>query len=271
MGIFKPTILNEILWEWKMGSRKSVRHMLGMLAMCASLVATSACTHAPQGPNVTTENLNVDQDPLEGMNRGVYRFNYAVDKGILKPAAQIYRGVVPEPGREMVTNFLGNWYSPVVFTNSVLQGDPQNSFATLWRFLLNTTFGVGGLFDFASAAGLKNRPADFGETLAMYGVCSGPYIVLPILGPSNARDALGRLTDAFINPFNYIDSGLSMSIAGATAIDARSNNMKLLDDIYSSSLDPYSTFRSGYIQKRASDIRRAETSRDEALKKGGLR
>lgn len=248
-----------------MRSGKSHTYLSCFTAICISALAISGCSHAPQNAVHTDDQAALDADPFEPVNRDIYKFNYVVDGYVLKPVAQGYQWAVPEKGRQMVSNFLENLYTPVVFTNSVLQGDPQNSFATLWRFLLNTTFGVGGLFDFASAAGLKNRPADLGETMAFYGVEPGPFIELPIIGPSNVRDAFGRLGDAFISPANYISTDTSIAIWAATAIDARSRNMKLIDGVYDSSLDPYSTFRSGYTQKRASDIKRARAARDKAL------
>ena len=236
------------------------------MALCAGFIALSGCTHMPS--NHTDQ--AIDEDPLEPVNRIVFGFNKLVDNVLLRPITVAYRAIVPEPGREMVTNALVNLYTPVVFGNSVLQGDPYNSFATMWRFILNSTVGIGGAFDVASQAGLKNRPADFGQTMAMYGIGSGPYLVLPVIGPSNGRDATGRLVDAFMNPFNYVDEGFSYAMWGTGAIDARSNNMKLLDDIYRTSLDPYATFRSGYTQKRASDIRRAEAERAKSLEKAGF-
>jgi phospholipid-binding lipoprotein MlaA len=242
-------------------------HNRWLIALCVGFIALSGCTKMPQ--NQQPEQA-IDEDPLEPMNRFVFEFNKIVDNVLLRPITVVYRTIVPEPGREMVSNALVNLYTPVVFGNSVLQGDPQNSFATLWRFLINSTVGIGGAFDVASEAGLKNRPADFGQTLAMYGAEPGPYIVLPLIGPSNGRDAVGRLADAFMNPFNYIDEGFSYAMWGAGAVDARSNNMKLIDDVYKTSLDPYATFRSGYTQKRASDIRRAETERAKSLEKAGF-
>lgn len=239
----------------------TTRSFLSGLLLAASLLV-SAC--APQNA-ATPDYEAVDRDPLEPFNRAVHQFNYTIDGAVLRPAAQIYQGVVPEKGRELVTNFLDNLYTPVIFANSVLQLDPDNSFASFWKFFVNTAFGVGGLFDVASETDLKVRNADFGQTLAVYGMGSGPYIVLPILGPCNGRDAVGRIGDAFMNPFNHLDEGVSITIWSATAIDKRSNNMKLLDDIYSTSLDPYATFRSGYTQKRAEDIRRAKAARARAI------
>lgn len=233
------------------------------LLVLASMLCIGVAAYAAE------QNDTHEADPLEPYNRAMYQFNYTVDGLILKPVTIGYRAIVPEAGREMVSNFLENLYTPVVFANSVLQGDPQNSFSSFWRFVINTTVGIGGLFDVASEAGLKNRQTDFGQTLALMGARPGPYIVLPIIGPSNIRDAFGRVADACMNPFNYVNTATSLAMWSATAIDQRSKNMKLFDDIYTTSLDPYSTFRSAYTQKRASDIRRAGIARDKALEKAG--
>jgi phospholipid-binding lipoprotein MlaA len=236
---------------------------LSCLLLAGTMFAATGCANmeskAPQSADAP------DGDPMESVNRAIYGFNHMFDEAILRPITVGYRTVVPEYGRTMVSNFLENLYTPVVFANSVLQADPQNSFASFWRFAINTSFGVGGLFDVASSGGLHNRPADFGETLAFYGVKPGPYIVLPVIGPCDVRDSVGRLADAFINPFNYVDEGVSIAMWSATAINARSENMKLIDGVYDSSLDPYSTFRSGYTQKRAADIKRGEAERNKAL------
>ena len=160
-------------------------------------------------------------DPWEGFNRAMFGVNRVIDRGVLKPVVQVYQFIIPEPGREMVHNFVDNIYQPVVFFNSVFQADPQNSFATLWRFILNTTFGGLGLFDFAGAVGLENRPADFGQTLGSYGLGSGPYLFIPILGPSSGRDFPGRVVDMVIDPFNYIDDGVTLVKAGVTILDRR--------------------------------------------------
>jgi len=237
-------------------------------------LAIGGCTPPRDVAKAQDEALEVDfadNDPLEKLNRAMHQFNYAIDLILLKPVTKGYQFAVPKFGRQMVSNFVDNLYTPVVFGNSVLQGDPQNSFASMWRFILNTTFGMGGLIDFASSAGLKNRPADFGQTLAIYGVETGPYIVLPIVGPCNARDTLGRVADAFMNPFNYLGDGVSAVTWTTTVIDMRSRNSKLIDDIYSSSLDPYATFRGGFTQKRAADIRRAEAAREKALERMGTK
>ena len=224
---------------------------------------------APKTPQKHSAKISADAedadasdvyDPLEPVNRGIYEFNYVFDGVLLKPLTLVYQGVVPDKGQEMVTHFLQNIYAPVVFANSVLQADPKNSFDTLCRFVINTTLGIGGLFDVATDFGVTNRPADLGETLSFWGATPGPYIELPVIGPSNLRDAFGRLGDSFMTPTNYAKPAVWVSVWAATAIDARSRNMSLIDGIYSSSLDPYATFRSAYTQKRASDIKRAKHS-----------
>lgn len=235
-----------------------------LLGACVSL---SACSQPPRQPEAP---VGEAADPLEPVNRGIYKLNSGIDYILLRPVTRGYQYVVPVKGREMVTNFVENLYTPVVFANSVLQRDPQNSFATFWRFMLNTTLGGAGLFDFASATGLENRTADMGQTFAMYGAGPGPYVVLPLIGPSNMRDALGRLGDAFLLPTNYSNEDyITYGVLALTVLDTRSNNSKLIDDVNNTSLDPYATFRSGYTQRRATTIQRAIESRDRALEKAG--
>jgi phospholipid-binding lipoprotein MlaA len=230
------------------------------------MLALAACSHAPQGQS-DPDQLAANDDPLEPMNRAIFQFNQAVDTMALKPVTQLYREVTPEKGRELVSNFIDNLGMPVNMANSVLQLDAQNTFKSFWSFFVNTAFGMGGLFDVASEIPLKPRETDFGQTLAIYGADSGSYLVLPILGPSNVRDGIGRVADMAMDPFNYVDDGVNMVKAGVTAVDARSRNMTLIDDVFRTSLDPYTTFKSGYEQRRASEIKRAKQARKESLEK----
>lgn len=242
---------------------------LGMM-VCALATMPAHAGQVKKEEAAAPEDVAIDDDPLYPVNHAIYQFNYTFDGLVLKPVTMVYRGVVPGPGQEMVHNAVTNLYLPVVFANSVLQADPNNSLASMWAFFLNSSFGIVGLFDFAGTYGPYYRTTDFGQTLAIYGAGTGPYIVLPIIGPANGRDTVGRLADAFINPFNYISWGFSAGYWGATAIDTRSQNMKLIDDIYATSLDPYSTFRSGYTQHRAADIRRAKRERSKSRHSSGL-
>ncbi len=238
-------------------SLKKVSRLVTVI-FCVGLL--SACAT----PKNST-NGEIDSDPLEPMNRGIFQFNYVVDGVIIKPIAVGYDAVMPQRGQIMVSNFVSNIKEPVTFVNSVLQTDPQNSFCTLWRFMLNSTVGVGGLFDVAGEVGLKNRETGLGDTFAIYGADAGPYIIIPILGPSNVRDGLGRLGDVFIDPVSYTDNAVFYSVVGVKTIEARDRNMKVLDDIYNTSIDPYSTMRSAYNQYRAAGIKNAIKARKKSL------
>lgn len=228
-------------------------------ATAALLLTVAACSSPPEG----SEDAAARQDPLETMNRGIYAFNDVFDRFLLAPVARGYRSAVPEYGRQRVTNVLANLKQPVIFLNSVLQADPENAFSSFWSFMLNTTLGIGGLFDFADVnTDLKVRDEDFGQTLGVWGVGPGPYIVLPILGPSSLRDTVGLAGDWFSDPFNYLDDEIVITRTVIRAIDARANTLDLTDEINEKSFDPYATFRSGYLQKREAQVQ--NTSRRPA-------
>ena len=196
-------------------------------------------------------------DPLEPMNRGIFKFNQVFDTVLLKPVAKTYVFIVPEFGRDRVHSAITNLGEPVNMLNGFLQGNPKRGFTSMWRFIINSTLGVAGLFDFAGHNfGLNEADEDFGQTMGVYGWNSGPYIVLPFFGPSSARDTFGRVVDIVSDPFNYVDSDeFVYGRAIVTAVDARSRNLELIDEIYRNSVDPYATIRSGYAQRRDALIR----------------
>lgn len=212
----------------------------------------------------------IDSDPLEPLNRGIFQFNHVIDGVLLEPIARGYDEIMPECGKVMVSNFVSNINEPVTFVNSVLQADATNSFSTLWRFMLNSTVGLGGLFDVAGAVGLENRETGFGDTFAIYGADAGAYLVLPILGPSNIRDGLGRVGDVFADPVSYTNNSIFYSVVAVKTIDKRYHNLKLLEDIYKTSLDPYTTIRSGYTQHRAAEVKAAISERNKSLEAAGM-
>lgn len=218
-------------------------------------VETVADDYAITDETQMSEDVN---DPLENFNRAIYKFNNTVDNLLFKPTARVYRGVVPAWGRKRVSNALENLSEPVTLLNSTLQGDAHNAFTAFWRFIINSTFGVAGMFDAASEVGLAHRREDFGQTLGVWGVKSGPYIVLPIIGPSNTRDSVGRAVDFFTNPFNrnYLieDEKAQIALYITDYINKRANLLDLTDDIEKNALDPYATFRSTYLQYRRSAI-----------------
>lgn len=245
-----------------MYSHSTVLNLRKLLTVsCASLMLTIAACSAPQDQ----DDAAAKQDPWEGFNRGIYAFNDALDTVVLRPVAKAYRGVVPEYGRERVTNVMTNLRQPVVMLNSVLQGDPENAFSSFWSFVLNSTLGIGGIFDFADVnTDLKVRDEDFGQTLGAWGLPSGPYLVLPILGPSTVRDTVGLAGDWLTDPFNYLDDEIVITRTVLRAIDARANVLDLTDDIDKNSFDPYATYRSGYLQRRASQV--SNTGTKEPIK-----
>lgn len=231
--------------------------MTRILQTCIALSAAlllSGCAPAADDGN-PYQDVSV-QDPVEPLNRVFYKFNSVVDHIMLRPVTSVYRGVVPEFGRDRVHSFLDNLSSPVTFANSLLQGDADNAFVTFWRFVLNTTLGFGGLYDFAADAGLhKKRDEDFGQTLGVWGADSGPYLMLPLIGPSSLRDAPGRVADWLMDPFSHaLSDGELAARAVAGAVDFREANFDTIDDIYNSSLDPYASFRSLYLQRRKAEV-----------------
>ena len=194
-------------------------------------------------------------DPLEDTNRGIFKFNTAVDDTIIHPVVKGYRIVVPKEARNSLGNFLRNLNSPVIFANEVLQGDLEGARTVLLRAVINTFAGFGGLFDFAGKEGLPHEGEDFGQTLATWGLDHGPYLVVPILGPSSARDSVGYIVDGFADPlrwylFNIDKSGIHYTRMSATYLNVRDELMDVLEDLRNSSIDYYASTRSIYYQRR---------------------
>ncbi len=230
------------------------------------LAAVSGCATPPDPADreATTEFKQVN-DPAEPTNRAVFAFNQVLDKGVLKPAAGMYRDLMPPAVRTGVHNALDNLRSPVVFLNDLLQGDMDRAGITFMRFLINSTLGVGGLGDPASDMGYAYHNEDFGQTLAKWGVDDGPYVMLPVFGPSNPRDAVGLVVDFLVDPFNWWAANSGNDFApyarGATrAVDERARNYDTLEDLERSSLDFYATIRSLYRQRRADEIGNGTTT-----------
>jgi phospholipid-binding lipoprotein MlaA len=205
---------------------------------------------ASQYPAVPQAPDSAIHDPWEKLNRFFFLGNAAVDKVALRPVSIFYKRATPRPARDGVHNVLGNLGEPVVIINHALQLKPARAFAMTGRFALNSTVGIGGLFDVASRAGLPEQPTDFGQTLGRYGVGQGPYLFL--IGPSTVRDSAGHLVDIFLDPFTYINySGrtyFTYSRAGLQTVDARYRADPTLRYMQKTSTDPYATLRSAYLQ-----------------------
>jgi len=220
--------------------------LLGAL-LVAGLVAGCAST---EGSGARSE-----RDPLEPFNRAVYEFNDALDRGIAKPAAQTYEKVVPVFFRDMVGNAFGNMRDVWTAVNQLLQGKPGHAASDAWRVAINTMLGFGGLLDIASEAGIEKHHEDFGQTLGRWGVPPGPYIVLPLLGPSSLRDAPARGVDIWADPVRTIDShGQRNNAVLVRAVDDRQRLFDSERIVSEAALDRYSFIRDSWYQLRRNQV-----------------
>ena len=234
------------------------RTLLRSVAVAAFALTATACVNKPADSGAKDAAYDVS-DPLEVPNRFVFAANEAVDVLALRPAAEVYVGLVPDPVRDAIHNFIDNLMAPLYIANNLLQGNFEGAQFATGRFLTNTILGAGGIADVATQAGIPNRPEDFGQTLAVWGVGDGPYLVLPLLGPSNARDAVGYGVDTVGDPIRvwaYANDhkGLMLTRAGVNAVDRRSEVLKSVDDLRRNSLDFYATVRSLHQQQRQAEI-----------------
>ena len=189
-------------------------------------------------------------DPIEPINRGIFALNELIDTILVKPLVVTYNTVVPKPVRTGISNVFSNLDDVFIGANHALQGRGKDAGTSLGRVLVNSTIGLGGLIDVASMNGLQKGEGDFGQTLGVWGVGPGPYIVLPILGPSNARDTLGRAARIASDPRTYMRKVWSYSLTGLEYLQMRADNAENSNLIDSSSLDKYSFSRSLYMQRR---------------------
>ena len=197
-------------------------------------------------------------DPLEGWNRGVSGFNNGLDRAVVRPLAMTYRRTLPTPARDGVRNVLTNLGAPVVFVNDMLQVRPTPAANTAFRFAVNTTVGVLGVFDVASSMGVPKHKADFGQTLGRYGVGPGPYVFLPFLGPSSVRDTVGFVVNTAIDPVTFarFDGAVPAKVTVITlnALDVRITFDRDIKDLQRTATDPYAATRSIWIQNREAFI-----------------
>jgi phospholipid-binding lipoprotein MlaA len=224
---------------------------------CATLLGgcVTLPPNAPRSP----------QDPFERWNRGVYKFNDGLDKAVVKPVARGYQKAVPQPVRTGVSNFLANLHTPTVMINDALQGKPKAAATDLWRFVLNTTVGLGGLLDPATIAGVPRNEEDFGQTLGKWGVKPGPFLEIPLLGPSDLRDAPAKIVDVYTYPPTYAKHAwVSYSIWGVYLVDTRASLLSL-DSTIQQAYDPYVFIRDAFLQHRAYLISDGKVTDDEPL------
>jgi len=241
----------------------------GALAMATvmALAAPASALAQPDTPNTVSpavvhpqSDSETPYDPWRRVNRPIFTFSMHVDRGIIAPIAHGYRRVVPAPIRNRVTSALDNLGEPGTALNDLAQGHPSRAGVATARFVINSTIGLLGLFDVASRMNLPYHEADFGQTLGRYGAQPGPYLYVPIVGPSNFRDGLGRIVDLFTDPVSLFTGGITTTLGAtrfaATTVDVRvgaDSAFRALQD----ATDPYATTRSAYSQRRTAFVQQA--------------
>lgn len=223
------------------------------------IVSLASCASVPQ-PGDKTEIQN--NDPIESVNRVTFDVNEWLDEWFMKPVAEGYQWIFPAEFRDRITGILSNMKEPVIFANNVLQGKLDSAGTTAERFAINTTVGWGGMFDPATVLNVPQQQGDFGQTLYTYGVSSGPYLVLPLLGPSDLRDAAGLAVDTIASPWQYAAAAgtsaeyfeFEVTDIGMTAVTKRQENLDTIEKLKAGTLDFYANIRSVYQQHRNKEL-----------------
>jgi phospholipid-binding lipoprotein MlaA len=225
------------------------------------LLCCCGCAASPSDP-ATADDTDSDNDPAERVNRAIFKANLAADHAVMKPVAQAYSDHVPEVVQTGVHNVVQNLKEPAVAVNDLLQGNVNHAWQAVERLAVNTTVGVAGVVDVAAKWGLPPHKADFGQTLAVWGVGEGPFVELPLLGPSNPRDAVGTAVDLALNPLTFVGGApatyAGVATGGANVVDTRVQHLEDLDALERNSLDYYATLRSVYRQHREAEINKAK-------------
>ena len=235
----------------------TIRRLFLVLALLSLPSLLPACAEVPKSPEAQAEAQAIN-DPLEPMNRVFFDVNDFLDRLLIRPLTELYRFAIPDYVRERIANVLGNMGEPVIFANNMLQGEASNAGTTAGRFLVNTTVGVAGIFEVAEGWDLPKQHGDFGQTLSTWGINGGPYLVLPLFGPSNFRDTIGLGVDMVTSPWQYLaamgghgmENRVTYSQFAADGLTRRDQNIEGYDALRSGSLDFYAEMRSVYRQYR---------------------
>jgi phospholipid-binding lipoprotein MlaA len=226
--------------------RAALAAVVGSMVIAGAAGAQAQPTHTPG-------------DPWEGFNRGAYALENVLDRVFFGPAAAIFRHLSPGPIGQGIHNLILNLTEPNTFANDMLQGRLKRAGRTAGRFLLNSSFGVGGLFDVGQRMGLPHQDNEFGVTLGVWGVKSGPYLYLPLVGPSTVRDLFGTGVDTFIDPFHWVAYANRFTIGAArtvvSGLDQRVSSEAQLNALLADAADPYATLRSVYLQNKEAQVR----------------
>ena len=227
-------------------SGDSYRRLLhrGLTVAAVAIIATGCASSRPAAYQVPTS------DPLEGFNRAMFAVNKAGDKAILRPLAKGYHFITPDPVEKGVSNFFANLRSPISILNNLLQGKFKGAFTETSRLVINSTLGLGGLMDPATHGGIEKRDEDFGQTMAVWGIKPGPYLVIPFVGPSSIRDGIGQIGDYYTDPLTHYNvSDVRDKLRILQIISLRASLLPLDKQLYGAS-DPYIFMRSSYVQNR---------------------
>lgn len=252
------------------GATRSTGKTLSMssLAIASICLFLSACTTTGNQSDAAQAYRLEANDPYEDANRAIFAFNDGVDEAILEPISSHYGKILPKPVQTGVNNIVRHVRSPIIFTNDVLQGEMGRAGDTLGRFTVNTLFGFFGIWDVAQEMGIEYHSEDFGQTLAVWGVPSGPYIMMPLLGPGNLREHLGSTVDMVFQPMNWWSGEDALIVNGSVramrVVQTRADNIERIGDLKKTSLDYYASVRSFYQQNRESEILNGKQS-DEDL------
>lgn len=232
--------------------RRTALHRFTLLAATLVVVGASGCASLPPG------SVRDPRDHFERFNRAMFKFNTALDHAVMRPVARGYVKVVPSPMRTGVSNFLSNIHYTATIGNDIFQAQLRDFVRDVARLVVNTTLGIGGLLDPATRLGLHEDDRDFGQTLGKWGVHTGSYLVLPLLGPSDIRDAIARVPDRFMTVDGIVNNtALSLSLFGVGALDARANALSS-DNAINSAFDPYGFVRSAWFQLRDYKVHEGE-------------
>ncbi len=237
--------------------------LLRATALAAALLAAACATPPPADDPEAVAEYRETNDPFEPANRALYEVHEVADRFVLQPVAEAYRDLLPQPVRNGIRNALGNLRAPVILANDLMQGNVSRARITLARFMVNSTLGLGGLIDVSREWGVAGHSEDFGQTLAVWGLGEGFYMFVPLLGPSSPRDLAGQGVDFALNPLTWLGQGAAVDAAGwtrlgLTVVDTREALLEPIDQLRATSLDPYSTLRSAYRQRRAFEIQNRE-------------
>jgi phospholipid-binding lipoprotein MlaA len=245
-----------------------VLQRLAIAGVVAMSVTLGGCATKPDPTDeAAVQAYQEANDPLEPMNRYFFSVNMFLDEVLLKPFAGYYNIALPQVAKDGIRGILRNVDTPVILANDLFQGEGNRAGITTGRFFVNTTLGLGGFFDVAKHFGMPYHDEDFGQTLAVWGTGEGPYLMLPLLGPSNPRDASGKIVDKFLDPMTYIGyiydvDYINTIRGGLEAIDTRARNLQAIDELQKGSIDFYATVRSLYRQHRNDAIRNGKEDED---------